>query len=86
MVAELSTLSCLSMQGRFYFGELMEDDTGCDEDVSAVKISVHSFNYTCMKMKGKKFIICAKISLICQLLFSCMQVLQKWLLLRLGCL
>lgn len=26
----------LCMQGRFYFGELLQDSTGCDEDVSAV--------------------------------------------------
>ena len=42
-LVELSTFSFLGLQGRFYFGELLEDDAGCDEETSAVKISVHNF-------------------------------------------
>lgn len=29
-----------TIYGRFYFGELMEDDTGCDEDVSALHAGI----------------------------------------------
>lgn len=35
--------SYLFMQGRFYFGELVEDSFGCDEDTSAVSIDLLTF-------------------------------------------
>lgn len=31
----------LCMQGRFYFGELMQDPAGCDEDACAVFMISH---------------------------------------------
>ncbi|KAM1309991.1 hypothetical protein ACFX13_006762 [Malus domestica] len=40
VVGDASTLSSLCMQGRFYFGESVEDDTGCDEDVSALHAGI----------------------------------------------
>lgn len=41
------------MQGRFYFGELLDDEYGCDEDVSAVCPEVEFFS--CLS-KGVTFV------------------------------
>ena len=86
VVAQVKYFILLCVQGRFYFGELLEDDAGCDEDISAVKISAHSFLLHLGETKRKSYTTYASICLSSWLLFSCMRVLQKWLLLRLGCL
>lgn len=51
------------MQGRFYFGELLEDSTGCDSDVSTVSFDLHSLHGSAF---SGNFINASAVSVACR--------------------